>query len=92
MIDMAILIPRCYLSEVVPIREIARRRKFSRNMIRKYLANGVVDPVCLPRKSLSKLDPFADMLACWLEREATRGPTQQRTWRQPYNELRALGS
>ncbi len=47
MIDVAILsvIRRWHLREGVPIREIARRTKLSRNTIRKYLASGVVEPV-----------------------------------------------
>ncbi|QOJ31123.1 MAG: IS21 family transposase [Gammaproteobacteria bacterium] len=93
MIDVAILsvIRRWHLREGVPIREIARRTKLSRNTIRKYLASGVVEPVYPQRKSPIKLDPFADMLACWLEREAGRGRKQRRNWRQLHNDLRALG-
>lgn len=90
MIEVAILsvIRRWHLREGVPIREIARRTRLSRNTIRRYLASGVVEPVYPQRKSPSKLDPFADMLTCWLEREASRSRKQRRNWRQLYQDRR----
>ncbi len=66
------VIRRWHLREGVSIREIARRTKLSRNTIRKYLANGTLQPSYPKRKSPSKLDPYSQMLASWLEREATR--------------------
>ena len=93
MIDVALLsvIRRWHLREGVPIREIVRRTKLSRNTIRKYLANGVVEPKYPKRRSPSKLDPFAEILASWLERESTRGRKRRRNWRQLYGDLVALG-
>ena len=65
MIDVALLsvIRRWRLREGISIREIARRTKLSRNTIRKYLTSGVVDPAYPKRRSPSKLDPYAEMLA-----------------------------
>ena len=93
MIDVALLsvIRRWHLREGVSIREIARRTKLSRNTIRKYLANGQLEPVYPKRKSPSKLDPYAQMLSSWLERESTRGRKQRRNLRQLYGDLVALG-
>ena len=90
---MALLsvIRRWHLREGVSIREIARRTKLSRNTIRKYLANGTLQPVYPKRKSPSKLDPFSEMLGSWLERESTRGRKQRRNWRQLFDDLVALG-
>ena len=90
---MAILsvIRRWHLREGVPIREIARRTKLSRNTIRKYLASGVVEPAYPARKSPSKLDPYVELLVCWLEREGARGRKQRRNGRQLYADLHALG-
>lgn len=61
-IDVAILsvIRRWYLREGVPIREIARRTRLSRNTIRKYLASGVVEPNL---RTQSRLDCCGGALA-----------------------------
>ena len=93
MIDVALLsvIRRWHLREGVSIREIARRTQLSRNTIRKYLADGTLQPSYPKRKSPSKLDPYSDMLASWLERESTRGRKQRRNWRQLLDDLVALG-
>ena len=93
MIDVALVsvIRRWHLREGVPIREIARRTKLSRNTIRKYLSDGTLEPKYPKRKSPSKLDPFAEALASWLERESTRGRKQRRNLKQLYGDLVALG-
>ncbi len=93
MIDVALLsvIRRWHLREGVSIREIARRTQLSRNTIRKYLADGTLQPAYPKRKSPSKLDPYSAMLASWLERESTRGRKQRRNWRQLFDDLVALG-
>ena len=72
MIDVALVsvIRRWRLREGLSIREIARRTGLSRNTIRKYLANGEVEPKYPPRVSPSKLDPFKETLANWLARGA----------------------
>ena len=90
---MALLsvIRRWHLREGVSIREIARRTKLSRNTIRKYLANGTLQPAYPKRRSPSKLDPYSEMLASWLTRESTRGRKQRRNWRQLFDDLVALG-
>ena len=90
---MALLnvIRRWHLRDGVPIREIARRTKLSRNTIRKYLADGALEPRYARRTSPSKLDPYAEMLASWLERESTRGRKQRRNLRQLHGDLVALG-
>ena len=61
MIDVAILsvIRRWHLREGVPIREIARRTKLSRNTIRKYLRSDTVEPAFKVPDRPSQLDPFA---------------------------------
>jgi transposase len=85
------VIRRWHLREGISIREIARRTQLSRNTIRKYLANGTLEPVYPKRRSPSKLDPYAEMLSSWLTRESTRGRKQRRNWRQLYGDLVALG-
>jgi transposase len=92
-IDVALLsvIRRWHFREGVPIREIVRRTKLSRNTIRKYLANGELEPVYPKRKSPSKLDEYAEVLASWLTRESGRGRKQRRNLRQLYGDLVQLG-
>ena len=93
MIDVALLsvIRRWHLREGVSIREIARRTKLSRNTIRKYLANGTLEPVYPTRKNASKLDEYAEVLSSWLKRESTRSRKQRRNLRQLYGDLVQLG-
>ncbi len=93
MIDVALLsvIRRWRLRDGMAIREIARRTGLSRNTIRKYLNNGVTDPRYPQRKSLSKLDDFADKLSLWLRTESRKGRKQRRNLRQIYTDLVSLG-
>ena len=90
---MALLsvIRRWHFREGVPIREIARRTKLSRNTIRKYLNNDELEPKYPKRVSPSKLDPFAETLASWLARESGRGRKHRRNLKQLYGDLVALG-
>ena len=69
MIDVALLsvIRRWRLRDGMAIREIARRTGLSRNTVRKYLNDRVIDPKYPDRKSPSKLDAFADKLTIWLK-------------------------
>ena len=61
MIDVALLsvIRRWRLRDGMAIREIARRTGLSRNSVRKYLDDGVIDPKYPQRKLQNKLDGFA---------------------------------
>ena len=90
---MAILssIRRWHLRDQVPIREIVRRTGLSRNTVRKYLANKVVEPTYPRRKTPSKLDDYADKLRAWLKTEASKGRKQKRSIKQLYRDLVQLG-
>jgi transposase len=92
-IDVALLsvIRRWHLRERVPIRAIARRTGLSRNTIRKYLANGVVEPRYPKRKSRSNLDAFVEKLAGWLKAESGRGRKQRLSTKELYLRLQQLG-
>ncbi len=72
MIDVAILsvIRRWYLREGVSIREIAKRTGLSRNTVRKYLHNEVIEPRYERRMASTNLDAFAVKLAGWLKSES----------------------
>ena len=61
-VDLLSVIRRWHGREKLSIREISKRTGLSRNTIRKYVASGVTEPKYPPRKSVSKLDPFAQML------------------------------
>ena len=93
MIDVALLsvIRRWRLRDGLPIREICRRSGLSRNTIRKYLKNKVVEPKYATPKRASKLDAFEDKLGRWLETEPGKGRKQRRNLRQMYGDLVALG-
>ena len=93
MIDVALVsvIRRWHHRDGVPIRAIARRTGLSRNTVRKYLANGVLEPSYPARKSPSKLDDYEEMLTNWLHREARRHRKQRRTVRQLHSDLVQLG-
>jgi transposase len=92
-IDVALLsiIRRWHYREGMPIREISRRTGLSRNTVRKYLANGVVEPAYPDRKSPSKLDDYEATLTSWLFRESRRHRKQRRTVRQLHSDLVQLG-
>ena len=62
--DMAFLtvIRRWALRDKLPIREIARRTGISRNTIKKYLREGIVEPAFQTPDRPSKLDPYAAQL------------------------------
>jgi len=60
------VIRRWHFREGVPIREIARRTRLSRNTIRKYLREDTVEPKFKVPDRPSKLDSFAEKLSGWL--------------------------
>ncbi|MGI9294086.1 MAG: IS21 family transposase, partial [Pseudomonadales bacterium] len=90
-VDLLSVIRRWHLRDGRSIREISRRTGLSRNTIRKYLANGVVEPRYPKRKSPSKLDPYAKTLLGWLKRESTRHRKQRRSVKQLYTDLVGMG-
>jgi transposase len=92
-IDVALLsvIRRWHLRERVSKRAIARRTGLSRNTVRKYLANGVVEPRYPRRRGTSKLDGFAERLTRWLETESVKGRKQRLSVRELHARLKGLG-
>jgi transposase len=80
-----------YKREHVPIREISRRLGMSRNTIRKYLRSDLVEPKFQVPDRPSKLDPYAEKLAAWLRREASRPRKRRRTVKQLYGDFTCLG-
>ena len=93
MIDVALLsvIRRWHYREGVPIREISRRTRLSRNTVRKYLASGVVEPRYPNRRSPSRLDDYELTLTSWLYRESRRHRKQRKTVKQLHSDLVQLG-
>lgn len=93
MLNVAILskIRRWYYRDQLSIREITRRTGFSRNTVRHYLRNEIVEPVYPQRLTSSKLDAFADKLTQWLVDEARAPRKQRRTVKQMHADLCALG-
>ncbi len=93
MIDVAILsvIRRWYLREGVSIREIAKRTGLSRNTVRKYLHNEVIEPRYERRMASTNLDAFAVKLAGWLKSESRKGRKERRNLTRMYRDLVKLG-
>ena len=89
--DLLSVIRRWHHRDGLAIREITRRTGLSRNTIRKYLANGQVEPRYPARQSASKLDPYAETLTSWLKRESKRNRKRRRNLKQLYRDLVALG-
>ncbi len=87
MIDVALssVIRRWHHREGMSIREIVRRTGLSRNMVRKYLASGVVEPQYPKRNTSSKLDEYSQALTNWLNRESHRSRKQRRSVNQKGN-------
>jgi transposase len=90
-VDLLSVVRRWHHRDGLPIREITRRTGLSRNTIRKYLANGEITPAYPARRSVSKLDPFAETLASWLARESKRNRKRRRNLKQLHRDLVALG-
>ena len=89
--DLLSVIRRWHHRDKLSIREIGRRTGLSRNTIRKYLASDVVEPKYPARKSVSKLDPYAEVLSSWLAREQKRSRKRRRNLKQLHRDLVALG-
>ncbi|MET4130711.1 transposase [Roseovarius sp. MBR-6] len=75
----------------MPIREIARRTGVSRNTIKKYLREGIVEPAFQAPDRPSKLDPYAEKLSSWLVSEQRKSRKERRTAKQMHADLVQLG-
>jgi len=84
-------IRRWHFRDGVSIREIGRRTGLSRNTIKKYLSNAVVEPRYPKRRNTSKLDAYAAKLVGWLKTEAGKGRKQRRSLKQIHADLVQLG-
>ncbi len=80
--DLLSVIRRWHGRDKLSSREVSRRTGLSRHTIRKYLARGITEPKYLPRKSVSKLDPFAEKLSIWLKRESGASRKRRRSLKQ----------
>ena len=93
MIHMGLLniIRRMFLRDKLSIREIARRTGLSRNTVTKHVSSGTIELKFATPDRPSKLDPYADKLAAWLEIEAGKSRKQRRNLKQLHADLVALG-
>jgi transposase/transcriptional regulator with XRE-family HTH domain len=73
------VIRRWALRDKLPIREIARRTGISRNTIKKYLREGIVEPAFQTPDRPSKLDPYAAQLTGWLISDQRKSRKERRT-------------
>ena len=89
--DVLSLIRRWHLREKMPIREISRRTKLSRNTITKYLVSGEVEPKYPERRSPSQLDPYTEQLRAMLCRNQSTPRKQKISVREMHVRLVAMG-
>lgn len=75
----------------MPIREIARRTGISRNTIKKYLREGIVEPAFQTPDRPSKLDPYAKQLTAWLTTDQRKSRKERRTAKLMHADLVKLG-
>ena len=85
------IIRRWHIRDQVPLREIARRLRISRNTVRRYLRAEITEPAYAVRRSRSAIDKYAFQLSAMLKTEAARSRKQRRTLKQIHEDLRQLG-
>lgn len=85
------IIRRWHIRDQVPLREIARRLRISRNTVRRYLRAEITEPAYAVRRSRSAIDKYAFQLSGMLKTEAARSRKQRRTLKQIHEDLRELG-
>ena len=92
-IDMGFLkvIRTWALRDKMPIREIARRTGISRNTIKKYLREGIVEPAFQTPDRPSKLDPYVTQLTAWLVSYQRKSRKERRTAKLMHADLVKLG-
>lgn len=85
------IIRKWALRDKMPIREIARRTGVSRNTIKKYLREGIVEPEFRTPDRPSKLDPYAARLTEWLVSDERKSRKERRTAKLMHADLVKLG-
>jgi AraC-like DNA-binding protein len=85
------IIRRWHIRDQVPLREIARRLRISRNTVRRYLRAEITEPAYAVRRSRSAIDKYAFQLSAMLKTEAARSRKQRRTLKQIHEDLKELG-
>lgn len=84
-------IRRWHFRDGMSIRQLSKKTLLSRNTIRKYLRDDVVEPEYPARLSPSKLDAFAEILTQWLQEDAALPRKQKRTGQRLFEGLKARG-
>jgi transposase len=75
----------------MPIREIARRTGVSRNTIKRYLREGLVEPQFQTPDRPSKIDPYSARLTDWLVANQRKARKDRRTAKDMFEELVKAG-
>ena len=85
------IIRKWALRDKMPIREIARRTGVSRNTIKRYLREGIVEPRFQTPDRPSKIDPYAARLTDWLVANQRKARKDRRTAKDMFEELVKAG-
>jgi len=93
-VDMLAKIRRMHLRDGIPIREVAKRTGLSRNTVRTWLRQEEAVEPKYPKRRLGravKLDKWAQYLEGALLADGHRPARERRTYRDLYEQIRALG-
>ena len=85
-------IRRMHFRDGMSLREVARRTGLSRNTVRNWLRQPeVTEPKYPARKSVSKVDGWAELLRTWLRTDSHRAKRERRTARMMFQGIQAQG-
>lgn len=85
-------IRRMHLRDGMSLREVSKRTGLSRNTVRSWMRRPqVVEPMYPPRKAVSKLDGWTEVLQTWLRSDGHRARRERRTARALFQAIRVQG-
>lgn len=85
-------IRRMHLRDGMSLREVSKRTGLSRNTVRSWMRRPqVVEPMYPPRKAVSKLDGWTEVLLTWLRTDSHRARRERRTAKVLFQAIRAQG-
>ena len=82
---------RWALRDKMPIKEITRRTGLSRNTVKKYSREAIVEPKFKTPPRPTKLELYADRLSAWLLTQTRKSRKERRTVKQMHAGLVQLG-
>ena len=85
-------IRRMHFRDGMSLREVARRTGLSRNTVRNWLRQPeVTEPKYPARRTVSKVDGWAELLRTWLRTDSHRAKRERRTAKMMFQAIQAQG-